>query len=66
MPPGTHLATLEEVAARFGQESELRQTQLESLHWLVARARRAGIQQLVVNDSFVTDKWEPNVWIVSS
>jgi hypothetical protein len=31
LPPGIHCATLEEIAARFGQESELRQAQMESL-----------------------------------
>jgi len=60
LPPGIHPVTLEELAARFGQESELRQVQMESLHWLVDLARRAGVQRLVVNGSFVTDKWEPN------
>jgi hypothetical protein len=60
LPPGIHLATLEEVAARFGHESELRQVQMESLHWLLELARRAGVQRLVVNGSFVTDKVEPN------
>ncbi len=60
LPPGIHSATLEEVAARFGRESELRQAQMESLRWLVDLARRAGVQRLVVNGSFVTDKLEPN------
>jgi len=60
LPPGIHPASLEEIAARFGQESELRQIQLQSLRWLVDLARRAGVQRLVVNGSFVTDKLEPN------
>jgi hypothetical protein len=59
-PPGIHPATLEEIAARFGQESELRQVQMESLRWLVDLAQRAGAQRIVVNGSFVTDKLEPN------
>ena len=33
---------------------------MESLQWLVQVARRAGVQRLVVNGSFVTDKLEPN------
>src|SRR5262245_65634425 len=33
---------------------------MESLRWLVALAKRVGIQRLIVNGSFVTDKWEPN------
>ena len=60
LPPGIHPATLEEVAARFGQESEVRQVQMESLRWLLDLARRAGVQRLIVNGSFVTDQLEPN------
>ena len=60
LPPGIHLASLEEIAARFGQESELRQAQMQSLQWLVDLARRAGALRIVVNGSFVTDKLEPN------
>ncbi|HBI44169.1 MAG TPA: hypothetical protein DDY78_15145 [Planctomycetales bacterium] len=60
LPPGIHPATLEEIAARFGQESELRQAEMESLRWLVDLAWRAGAQRIVVNGSFVTDKLEPN------
>lgn len=60
LPPGIHPATLEEVAARFGGESELRRVQLESLRWLVELAWRAGVMRIVVNGSFVTDRVEPN------
>lgn len=60
LPPGIHRATLEEIGVRFGQESELRQAQMESLRWLIDLAKRAGVQRIVVNGSFVTDKLEPN------
>jgi hypothetical protein len=60
LPVGMHPATLQEIAARFGQEPELRRVQMESLQWLVELARRAGVQRVVVGGSFVTDKWEPN------
>jgi hypothetical protein len=60
LPPGIHRAALEEIATRFGEGSELRQTQIESLRWLVDLAWRAGVQRIVVNGSFVTDKLEPN------
>jgi hypothetical protein len=60
LPPGIHPATLEEIAARFGPESELRQVQMESLRWLIDLAQRAGVKRIVVNGSFVTDKLEPN------
>ena len=60
LPKGIHRATLEEIAARFGQESELRRAQMQSLRWLVDLARRAGAERIVVNGSFVTDKLEPD------
>src|ERR1700722_17526653 len=60
LPPGIHPATQDEIAARFGQDSELRGVQMESLRWLVDLARRAGSQRIVVNGSFVTDILEPN------
>jgi hypothetical protein len=60
LPPGVHQATLAEVAERFGQETELRPVQMESLNWLVDVARRAGALRLIVNGSFVTDRPEPN------
>jgi len=60
LPPGIYAATLAEITVRFGRESELRRVQMESLRWLVERAWRAGVQRVVVNGSFVTDKLEPN------
>jgi hypothetical protein len=60
LPPGIHLANLDEIAARFGQESELRRVQMESMRWRVDLAWRAGVSRVIVNGSFVTDKLEPN------
>ncbi len=60
LPPGIHRATLEEIANRFGREPELRQAQVDSLRWLLDLCKRVGVQRLIVNGSFVTDKWEPN------
>jgi hypothetical protein len=60
LPPGIHPASLEEVQNRFGQDSELRRVQMESLEWLVDRARRAGVHRLVINGSFTTEIAEPN------
>ncbi len=42
LPPGIHGATMEEVAERFGCQSESRRAQMESLRWLVDLAARAG------------------------
>ncbi len=60
LPPGVHGATLDEIADRFGGESELRHAEMESLRWLVDLARRAGVLRIVVNGSFVADAYEPN------
>ena len=60
LPSGIHGATLAEITQRFGQESEIRRVQMESLQWLVGLARRAGVLRIVVNGSFVTDAYEPN------
>ena len=60
LPTGVHQANLEEVAARFRRETELRRVQMESLPWLVDLARRAGALRLIVNGSFATDRAEPN------
>jgi len=60
LPPGIHSATLREIEARFGGDSELRRVQMESLRWLVELAWLAGVKRIIVNGSFVTDKLEPN------
>lgn len=39
LPPGIHRATLDEIEARFGTESELRRAQFESLAWLIELVR---------------------------
>src|SRR5882724_8841686 len=60
LPPGLHEATLEEVEARFGAESEIRRVQMQSVRWFFDLARRAGVVRLILNGSFVTDVYEPN------
>ena len=60
LPPGLHRATLEEVSHRFGGPTEIRRVQMESLEWLVAIARKAGVSRLIVNGSFATDEPVPN------
>lgn len=60
LPPGVHAATLDEVATRFGTESEIRRVQFESLSWLMEAVRHAGIERVVINGSFVTSKRQPN------
>ena len=60
LPPGIHPATLSEVEARFGVQSELRRVQTESVRWMVDLAHRAGVERIVLNGSFVTDIMEPH------
>jgi hypothetical protein len=60
LPPGIYQASLAEIEARFGQESEIRHVQMESIRWLVDLAMRAGVRRVVLNGSFVTDIIEPN------
>jgi hypothetical protein len=60
LPSGVHTATLGEIEARFGRESELRRVQMESVRWMIDLAVRAGVKRIVLNGSFVTDIIEPN------
>jgi hypothetical protein len=60
LPPGVYAASIDEIAERFGSQSEVRQAEMESLRWLVPLAKRAGIQRLIINGSFVTSVDEPN------
>jgi hypothetical protein len=60
LPAGIHEATLEEVTARFGQASEIRRVQIDSIGWLLDLARRVGGERLIINGSFTTDVLEPN------
>lgn len=60
LPPGLHPASLDEVASRFGDGSELRRVQVESLRWLIDLAKRAGVERLAIDGSFVTEIPEPN------
>jgi hypothetical protein len=60
LPSGIHRATVDELEVRFGRESEVRRVQMDSVRWLVSVARRAGVERIVINGSFVTDVLEPN------
>src|SRR5512147_971171 len=60
LPPGLHVATLDEVVARFGGPGPQRRAIAESLKWAVEAARQAGILRFVIDGSFVDSKAEPN------
>jgi hypothetical protein len=59
LPSGIHRATIEEVVSRFGSGNREREACGQSLQWLIPMCRRAGIERLVLNGSFVTDRSEP-------
>ena len=59
LPPGVHPATLDEIDQRFGQISEIRRDQMESVRWMIELAIRAGVKRILLNGSFVTDTIEP-------
>lgn len=60
LPAGIHVATLAEMEARFGCDSEIRRSEMQALHWLIELVKRAGGRRIVINGSFVTDAPEPN------
>jgi hypothetical protein len=60
LPAGVHTASIDEVLKRFGETSELRRDQADSLKWLISLCKSAGVIRLIVNGSFVTDLPEPN------
>ena len=61
LPAGIHTATLEEVEARFGQESSLRKQTLERLRRVFHLASSTGhLARFIIFGSFVTAKLEPN------
>ena len=60
LPAGIHPATLAEIASRFGQASEIRRVQMDSVCWMVELAAKAGAERIILNGSFVTDIIETN------
>jgi hypothetical protein len=51
---------MDEIAARFGTDTELRRAEFQSLTWMVDLALRAGVSRIIINGSYVTDVPEPN------
>lgn len=60
LPPGIHLASIVEVAERFGSGSPEREVEIRELVELVDWAKRHGVRRIIVNGSFVTSKRRPN------
>ena len=60
LPPGIHLASVEEVVERFGGASAEREVETRELVELIAWARQHGVRRIIINGSFVTSKRQPN------
>jgi hypothetical protein len=59
LPPGIHLASLEEVMDRFGHGSVEREIEIRELVELIGWARQHRVRRLIINGSFVTNKRQP-------
>ncbi len=61
LPPGIHPASLDEIEGRFGSSTEIRQSQFQSILWLLEIIEgQPGIVRIILNGSFATDLPEPN------
>ena len=61
MPPGVHVATLDDVTERFGEGTPKRRALANRLKRIYSLAARSGgLARFVVFGSFVTRKAEPN------
>lgn len=60
LPPGEHPATLVEIESRYGSSSERRQKLMSGLRTVCEQMKRAKVQKIWIDGSFVTDKTDPN------
>jgi hypothetical protein len=60
LPSGIHSCGVEELVARFGTGSSEREVETQELLDFFDWARRAGVERVVVNGSYVTAKKAPN------
>ncbi|MBI4606843.1 MAG: hypothetical protein HY721_33170 [Planctomycetes bacterium] len=56
LPPGIHSATLEEIAARFGQESELRRVQIINMELVDQDAFQELTEKVFASDRDLVPK----------
>jgi hypothetical protein len=59
LPPGIHSCNPAELVDRFGSGSPERDVQTEELLGFIDWARRAGVERLIVNGSYVTEAASP-------
>ncbi len=60
LPPGEHVASLNEVGAVYGCSTAHRKLLMNGLLEAVSNFELAGVRKLWINGSFITDKEEPN------
>lgn len=60
LPPGVHLATLDEVRARFGESNERRRELMQRVVDWGDLAHAVQARRLLLAGSFVTEKGSPN------
>ncbi|STX55751.1 Uncharacterised protein [Legionella beliardensis] len=60
LPPGEHLATLDEVAKVYGSSNTRRKKLMNGLRKAANNLKSAGVKTIWLNGSFVTGKKEPN------
>ncbi len=68
LPPGLHLAEIDEIEDRFGKNTSRRKDLFVRLRLFVELARHCGALRMFVNGSFVTAKAEPDdvdvvIWV---
>ncbi|KAB8040849.1 hypothetical protein GCL60_02670 [Silvanigrella paludirubra] len=60
LPPGEHIATLEQINNRFGTSNPRREALISGLKTAIENFKLAGIKRIWIDGSFVTSKFEPN------
>ncbi|MBX9837033.1 MAG: hypothetical protein K2X69_01835 [Silvanigrellaceae bacterium] len=60
LPPGEHIADLEEISIRFGRSNSRREALMAGLSTAIENFKEAGVKRIWIDGSFVTSKFEPN------
>jgi hypothetical protein len=60
LPPGEHLATLDEVEIIFGSQNDRRQNLMRGLRLACEMFQKANVNRIWIDGSFVTEKEYPN------
>ncbi len=60
LPAGVHIATIEEVAERFGASSDRRKLLMNGLVSAILQFKQVAVKKIFVDGSFTTDRENPN------